>query len=91
MKKTNFDSSADLHPIKPPPSPTPVNKISGIMQFFSYSHLPKHLQDCSIPFCKTAEWVDKEFPDNPEKEMALRKLLEAKDCAVRSALYKENT
>lgn len=76
-------------PSNVPDMPIISSHSSGIMQFFSYSHLPQHLQDCSIPFCKVADWVDREFPANPEKEMALRKLLEAKDCAVRSALYKE--
>lgn len=29
------------------------------------------------------------FPRNPERTMVLRKLLEAKDCAVRAVLYKD--
>ena len=29
------------------------------------------------------------LPSNPERTVALRKLLEAKDCAVRALLFKE--
>lgn len=55
--------------------------------FFAYAHLPENLQAISKPFCELAEFLDLELPNNPEKEHALRKLLEAKDCAVRSLLY----
>ena len=59
-----------------------------IMQFFAFAHLPEHLQQVSRSFHATAEWVDQNLPDNPEKTTALRKLLEAKDCAVRAKLCK---
>lgn len=58
-----------------------------LMQFFKYDHLPKHLQEVSKPFSDLAETLHTTLPDNPETTTALRKLLEAKDCAVRSALY----
>lgn len=58
-----------------------------LIQFFSYSHLPPHLQAASKPFSDAAAFVDT-LPENPEKTMALRKLLEAKDCAVRALLFK---
>lgn len=60
----------------------------GLLQFFSYMHLPKTLQDISRPFCTLAEHLVKTLPDNPELTTALRKLLEAKDCAVRAQLFK---
>ena len=65
----------------------PVDK-EPIMQFFAYNHLPQHLQDVSKPFCDLANkiWVD--IPCNPERTVALRKLLEAKDAAVRATLFK---
>lgn len=59
-----------------------------IMQFFAYAHLPPHLQAVSKPFGDLAEEVMK-LPRNPERTAALRKLLEAKDCAVRALLAKE--
>lgn len=59
-----------------------------MMQFFKFSHLPDHLKTVSSDFHTLAVVIDKNFPENPEKTMALRKLLEAKDCAVRAAMFK---
>lgn len=61
---------------------------SHIMKFFAFDHLPEHLREVSRPFHATASWVDQSLPDGAEKATALRKLLEAKDCAVRAALEK---
>lgn len=58
-----------------------------MMQFFRYAHLPPHLQTASRPFCELAETLESTYPRNPERTVALRKLLEAKDAAVRSLLY----
>jgi hypothetical protein len=63
--------------------------MSDPLQFFAYKHLPEHLQVVSQPFGDFAEIIVDTLPDNPERTMALRKLLEAKDCAVRAVLYKE--
>jgi hypothetical protein len=57
-----------------------------ILQFFAYTHLPPHLQDVSRPFCEFAAQIVDTLPRNPERTVALRKLLEAKDCAVRALL-----
>jgi hypothetical protein len=59
-----------------------------ILQFFAYEHLPKHLQGVSIWFHHLATTVVEQLPRNPERTVALRKLLEAKDAAVRAAIYK---
>ena len=59
-----------------------------LLQFFQYSHLPEHLQSVSRPFCELACLIEKELPSNPELTTALRKLLEAKDCAVRSTVFR---
>ena len=56
-----------------------------ILQFFRYSHLPAHLQAISKPFAEMADFV-MTLPRNPERTVALRKLLEAKDAAVRAKL-----
>ena len=58
-----------------------------ILQFFAYEHLPPHLQEVSKGFAKQAETI-MELPRNPERTVALRKLLEAKDAAVRARLAK---
>lgn len=60
-----------------------------IMQFFAYSHLPPALQVVSEPFGKLAEQLVETLPRNAERTVALRKLLEAKDAAVRAKLAKE--
>lgn len=59
-----------------------------MLQFFTYEHLPAHLQEVSKPFCGLAQYIVDHLPQNPERTVALRKLLEAKDCAVRALLYK---
>lgn len=59
-----------------------------LLQFFAYQHLPEHLQAISRPFGELAEKIVAELPRNPERTVALRKLLEAKDCAVRAQLFK---
>jgi len=56
------------------------------MQFFVYAHLPKHLQEVSKPFGDLADQIVATLPRNPERTVALRKLLEAKDAAVRARL-----
>lgn len=59
-----------------------------LLQFFKYDHLPAHLQAVSKPFGDLANEIVKITPANPEQTTALRKLLEAKDCAVRALLFK---
>lgn len=60
-----------------------------ILQFFAYEHLPPHLQDVSRPFRDLAVSIVALLPRNPERTVALRKLLEAKDAAVRALVAKE--
>jgi len=57
-----------------------------ILKFFDYSHLPEHLQTISTPFYDLAHQLADTLPCNAETSMALRKLLEAKDCSVRAVL-----
>ncbi|CAL9957653.1 hypothetical protein VPH1254_0030 [Vibrio phage 1254] len=56
------------------------------MKYFDYSHLPPHLQEVSKPIGELAYAMMDQLPDGDEKEAGLRKLLEAKDCFVRSKL-----
>lgn len=58
-----------------------------ILQFFTYEHLRPELQAVSKPFCELAAKL-MELPRNPERSAALRKLMEAKDCACRAFLAK---
>jgi hypothetical protein len=58
-----------------------------MLQFFIFDHLPPHLQPVSRAFSELAHEMADTLPRNPERTTALRKLLEAKDCAVRAVLY----
>ena len=58
-----------------------------MLQFFVSDHLPPHLQVISQAFSDLAHEVANTLPRNPERTVALRKLLEAKDCAVRATIY----
>ena len=57
-----------------------------IMRYFDNSHQPPALREVSEPFKALAQHLDATLPVCPETSVALRKLLEAKDCAVRAAL-----
>lgn len=59
-----------------------------VMQYFTYTHLPAHLQAVSKPFCELAAFIERTLPDNRERDKALDRLLEAKDAAVRAAVPK---
>lgn len=56
----------------------------AILRYFHYSHLPEKLQVVSKPFCEVAANMVRTLPRNAERSAGLRKLLEAKDCAVRA-------
>ena len=58
-----------------------------ILCFFEFEHLPKALQNVSEPFSILAHGLAEMETEHPaELATALRKLLEAKDAAVRAAL-----
>lgn len=58
-----------------------------IMRYFQYEHLPEGpLRQTSKMFSDLADILDANLPSGAETATALRKLLEAKDAAVRSAL-----
>lgn len=59
--------------------------IASVLQFFDYRHLPEHLQAVSRGFAMQAMLIALGTPSSPETTVALRKLLEAKDAAVRAA------
>lgn len=65
---------------------TPVHQRPEILRYFEFSHLSEHLQQISAPFKDLAEIVVANTKACAEQTVALRKLLEAKDAAVRAAL-----
>lgn len=66
---------------------TELKSQEAIFQFFDYRHLPDHLAAVSAKFCEMAGGIIKNLPRNPERTVALRKLLEAKDAAVRCVVF----
>lgn len=72
--------------IHPAPGRFSIDQLEAdpILRYFHYAHLPEALQAASKPFCDLAEAIVTTLPRNPERTVALRKLLEAKDAAVRA-------
>ncbi len=72
-----------IHPAPAQFSPEQI-ATDPILHFFHYAHLPAALQPASAPFCALASHIVESLPRNAERTVALRKLLEAKDAAVRA-------
>lgn len=77
-----------------PPTPKGVAMLTDrfpILKRFTYKHLEEHapqLAAVSKPFCELAYKMAEECPEGRdagiETSAGLRKLMEAKDCAVRA-------
>lgn len=74
---------SDIYPNPPTPTPEELEE-NPILKFFTFTHLPEHLAEISAPFCGLAINLVQTLPRNAERTVALRKLLEAKDAAVRA-------
>lgn len=57
-----------------------------ILVFFSSSHSLAEIREVSTRFEALATWIVDALPRSAERTVALRKLLESKDAAVRAAL-----
>lgn len=59
-----------------------------LLRYFNYSHLSPNLQEMVKPFAAIARdlAVRDDITDGAEAAVAIRKLLEAKDAAVRSII-----
>jgi hypothetical protein len=57
-----------------------------IMKFFAFAHLPANLADVSFTYARQALALWESVPPCAERTVALRKLLESKDAAVRACL-----
>jgi hypothetical protein len=77
--------NSGIHPAPGEFTPAEVG-VDHVLRYFHYSHLPAQLQARSKPFCDLARTIVDTTPRNPERTVALRKLLEAKDAAVRAGL-----
>lgn len=57
---------------------------SPMMKWFEWGAEPVE-QAVTFNLAKAAQWMDENLPDGPEKTVALRKMVEAKDAALRAA------
>jgi len=64
--------------------------VRHFQPLFSYAHLPERLQQISALFGDLAQQLVTWLEDGQELAAALRKLLEAKDAAVRQAVLDDN-
>lgn len=68
-------------------SETPARPdVPEILRYFKFGHLPEHLAAVAAPFAQLANDLVQAIAPSAERSVALRKLLEGKDAAVRSAL-----
>ena len=58
-----------------------------MLKWFAFEHLPERLQDVSKAFHKLAQSICEAIEPGPERTVALRKLLESKDAAVRAVVH----
>lgn len=66
--------------------PMQPEQAEPMLRWFDYAHLPEHLQAISANFANLARSLCARLPRSPERTVALRKLLESKDAAVRAAV-----
>ncbi len=70
----------------PSEQPQDEKPAERMMKWFEFKHLPEHLQVVSVKFWEVACSICALVDPGPERTVALRKLLEAKDAAVRAKL-----
>lgn len=59
-----------------------------MLQLFKYKHLQNEvMRSISRGFCALALKAVQDVPRNPERTVCLRKLREAKDCAITALLW----
>lgn len=79
------ESASEIHPAPKQFTPEEI-EADPVLRYFYYEHLPEKLKSISAQFCLLASITIDSLPRNAERSTALRKLLEAKDAAVRAAL-----
>lgn len=66
----------------------PLQQEEPMLRWFSSSHLPEPLRNLVNSYATMAGVVIGSIPKSPERTVALRKLLESKDSAVRGLVDK---
>lgn len=75
------------HPPHPHQHPQPDATEDRMLKWFDYAHLPHKLQAVSMGFNGLAKVIIDIIEPGPERTVALRKLLESKDAAVRATVH----
>jgi hypothetical protein len=65
--------------------------MKQFLQFFRTDNLPAAAVPSGKAFFELATQLIRDLPANPESTVAMRKLMEARDCAVRSVLFKSES
>ena len=65
-----------------------VDDGDNILQFFEYKHLPRTSSGCVKTLWTSCSAHGADVAENEERDVMLRKLLEAKDAGVRALLSK---
>lgn len=93
MREQGASETIDIHPVSVEATPGGLSGLDGrhpsvrhFAPLFAYGHLPAHLLGVSRRLAGAAAGACNELKDGPELSAGLRKLIEAKDCAVRAAL-----
>lgn len=63
-----------------------MDEKERLLKWFEFEHLPEHLKVVSAKFFELACSLCAMVEPGPERTVALRKLLEAKDAAVRATV-----
>jgi hypothetical protein len=71
--------------------PTDGGTGERMMKWFSGAHLPEELKDIVYEYSSLARKLCSNIPAGPERTVALRKLVESKDCAVRAIIEGKET
>lgn len=69
------------------PVPDPQEPDDRMLKWFTFTHLPPQLRATSRLFYVLAIELCQTVPEGPERTVALRKLLESKDAAVRALVH----
>lgn len=66
--------------------PTDGGTNERMMKWLSVAHLPDSLRPIVGEYRALGEIICNDIPPGPERTVALRKLVESKDCAVRAII-----
>lgn len=55
-----------------------------MLKWFKHEHLPTHIKDTAYSFFRLAEIIVNQIKPGPERAVALRKLLESREAAIRA-------